>query len=120
MPWINDEMCTGCGICVDECTAGAISMDDSIAVIDEDKCIRCAVCHDICPEDAVRHDGERIPDEVEANMAWAARLLGHEYYEDDVQRQKGLIERLIKYFNKNKKVMEQTIERLRDMQDSHL
>jgi len=22
MPWVNKEMCTGCGICIDECTVG--------------------------------------------------------------------------------------------------
>ncbi|MBW1701801.1 MAG: 4Fe-4S binding protein [Deltaproteobacteria bacterium] len=36
MPWVNKEMCTGCGICIDECTVGAISMDEDIAFIDED------------------------------------------------------------------------------------
>ncbi len=28
MPWINKEMCTGCLTCVDECSVGAISMDE--------------------------------------------------------------------------------------------
>ena len=54
-----------CGTCVDECYVGTISMEDDIAFIDEDNYIRCGVCHDVCPEDAVRHDRERIPEEVE-------------------------------------------------------
>jgi len=112
MPWINEEMCTGCRTCVDECYVGAIFMEDEFAVIDEDHCIRCGVCHDVCPEDAVRHDGERIPQEVEANIAWVQGLLGHEYYVNDQERQKGLLERLMKYFAKNKKVIEKTMERL--------
>ena len=94
MPWINEEMCTGCQICVDECSAGAISMDEGIAFIDESKCIRCGVCHDVCSSDAVRHDGERIPKEVESNLAWAKKLLEHEYYSNDEKKQKELIKRM--------------------------
>ena len=118
MPWINEEMCTGCQICVDECSAGAISMNEGIAFIDESKCIRCGVCHDVCSSDAVRHDGERVPEEVESNLAWAKKLLEHEYYSNDKKKQKDLIERLQRYFTKNKKVMKITIERLENLQNT--
>lgn len=117
MPWIHAELCTGCGTCVEECSVGAISMDDDRASIDETECIRCGVCHDVCPVDAVRHDGERIPEEVQANMAWAKRLLAHEYYSTDPERQKQLIERLRRFFGKNVKVAEKTIEELTNLQD---
>ena len=119
MPWISAEMCTGCEACVDECSVGAISMEEDIAFIDEKKCIRCAVCHDACPDDAVRHDGERIPEEVESNLAWVKELLEHEHYLHDRQRQKDLIQRLKRYFAKNKKVMEETIERLNVLQTEY-
>jgi ferredoxin len=112
MPWINKELCTGCQTCVDECCAGAIFMEKDIAFIKEDECIRCGVCHDVCPEDAVRHDGERIPEEVQSNLAWAKKLLTHEYYSNDKTKQKQLIERLQRFFTKNKKVAEKTIEQL--------
>ena len=118
MPWINEEMCTGCQICVDECPVGAISMDEGIAFIDDSKCIRCGVCHDVCSSDAVRHDGERVPEEVESNLAWAKKLLEHEYYSNDKKKQKDLIERLQRYFTKNKKVMKITIERLENLQNT--
>ncbi|MBN1102861.1 MAG: 4Fe-4S binding protein [Deltaproteobacteria bacterium] len=118
MPWINKEMCTGCEICVDECSAGAISMDEGIAFINEDECIRCGVCHDVCSSDAVRHDGERIPEEVESNLAWVTRLLEHEYYVNDKKKQKELIQRLVRYFAKNKKVIEETIGRLEILQNA--
>ena len=111
-------MCTGCQICVDECSAGAISMDEGIAFIDESKCIRCGVCHNVCSSDAVRHDGERVPEEVESNLAWAKKLLKHEYYSNDKKKQKDLIERLQRYFTKNKKVMKITIERLENLQNT--
>ncbi|MCK5349509.1 MAG: 4Fe-4S binding protein [Desulfobacula sp.] len=111
MPWINKELCTGCQTCVDECSVGAISME-------EDECIRCGVCHDVCPDDAVRHDGERIPEEVQSNLAWAKKLLSHEYYSNDKTKQKQLIDRLQHFFAKNKKVAERTIEQLGILQNT--
>jgi hypothetical protein len=49
---------------------------------------------------------------VESNLAWSTELLEHEYYSNDKIKQKDLIERLQRYFGKNKRVMEKTIERL--------
>ena len=118
MPWINEELCTGCQTCVDECLAGAISMEGDIAVINDNKCIRCAVCHDVCPEDAVRHDGERIPEDVQFNLDWVKKLLSHDYYSNDKAKQQQLIERLKRFFNKNKMVAEKTIEQLVILQDT--
>ena len=109
MPWVNQEMCVGCGVCVDECPVEAISIPEETAVIDDDECIRCGHCHDVCPEEAVRHDSERIPQQIEANLQWARRLLQHF---DTAEEKKGLIERLKKHFAKEKKIAEQTIEKL--------
>lgn len=115
MPWVSKEMCTGCQICIDECSVGAISMNEDIAFIDESQCIRCGVCHDACPNEAVRHDGERIPEEVESNLTWVKQLLANDYYLNDEKKQKGLIKRMERYFAKNKKVAEKTIERLQTL-----
>ncbi len=118
MPWISQELCAGCETCVDECPVGAIYMENDIAVIDDEACIRCAHCHEICPEEAVRHDGERIPEEVQANMAWADKLIHHDYYAGDKVKQRQLIERLQRYFAKNIKVTEKTIELLVSLKNS--
>ena len=59
MPWIDEDMCVGCGICVEECPVDAISMENGKAVIDMKKCIRCKKCHEICPQKAVKHDKEK-------------------------------------------------------------
>ena len=118
MPWINEELCTGCQTCVDECSVGAISMEEDIAFIKEDECIRCGVCHDVCAYDAVRHDGERVPEEVQSNLAWARRLLTHEYYSNDRTKQKQLIERLQRFFAKNREVAGKTIEQLGTLQNT--
>lgn len=117
MPWIDKELCTGCELCVNECSAHAIWMEGNTAVINEEECIRCGVCHDICPDDAVRHDGERIPEEVKANLAWAKKLLSHGYYAGDKIKQRQLLERLQRYFAKNKKVAEKTIEQLKSLEN---
>ncbi len=112
MPWVNQEMCTGCGTCVEECPVGAVSIPDEKATIDEGKCIRCGQCHDVCPEEAVRHDGERIPLEIEANLEWTRSLLCH--FETGEEKQ-GLVERMKRYFTKERKVAEQTIKRLEEL-----
>ncbi|MCK4298412.1 MAG: 4Fe-4S binding protein, partial [Planctomycetes bacterium] len=67
---VDQEACVGCESCVPVCPVEAISMVDETARIDEQECIRCGRCHDVCPEEAVRHDSERIPQEIEANLDW--------------------------------------------------
>ncbi|MHC4271377.1 MAG: indolepyruvate ferredoxin oxidoreductase subunit alpha [Planctomycetota bacterium] len=50
---VDNEKCTGCETCVDECPAEAISMAKEKAVIDPDTCIDCAACVDVCPVEAI-------------------------------------------------------------------
>ncbi len=109
MPWVSEEMCTACGVCVEECPVGAMSVMAESARIDQEECIRCGRCHDICPQEAVRHDSERIPQEVEANVGWTRRLLKHF---ETAEEKRALIERMKRYFAKEKEVAEQTIQRL--------
>ena len=113
MPWVDQEMCAGCGVCIEQCPVGAVCIPDEVAVIDEQKCIRCGRCHDVCPEEAVRHDSERIPQEIQANVAWTQRLLEHF---DTPEEKRGLIDRMKRFFTKERKVAEQTIGRLDAME----
>jgi Fe-S-cluster-containing hydrogenase component 2 len=94
---------------VNECPVEAISTPHEVATINEDECIRCGHCHDVCPQEAVRHDGERIPEEIESNLQWARDLLEH--YESADER-RAFLGRMRKYFSKERKVAEQTIDRL--------
>lgn len=112
MPWIRTEYCVACGVCVEECPVGAIVMNEQAALIDEKECIRCGRCHDVCPQEAVRHDSERIPDEVAANVEWTMGLLRH--FETPEEKQ-GLIQRMQRYFVKEQKVAQQSIERLNQL-----
>ena len=107
MPWVKQQSCTGCGVCIDDCPAGAIELTpDGVAEIDESECIRCGRCHDVCPQEAVRHDGERIPQEVAGNLQWVGGLLGHFPAPEE---RSAFLQRIARFFNKQKKVSEQTI-----------
>jgi len=53
---VNEEECIGCGVCIDECPAEAISMNDDIAVIDAEACTECGDCVDACPSEAISLD----------------------------------------------------------------
>ena len=44
-----DFGCIGCMKCQRECTAGAITVVDNLAVVDPDKCTGCGHCAEICP-----------------------------------------------------------------------
>ena len=49
---ITDE-CICCGLCVDLCPPGAISLGEGKYVIDPEKCTDCGICKNECPVDAV-------------------------------------------------------------------
>jgi len=55
---IDEEICTGCGICKKSCPQGAIEGESkgphSVA---QDKCVKCGICYDVCKFDAVLKTG---------------------------------------------------------------
>jgi uncharacterized protein (DUF362 family)/NAD-dependent dihydropyrimidine dehydrogenase PreA subunit len=52
-PQIIPEICTGCGVCEDNCPERAIEINDGKACIDQKRCIRCYCCHELCPNNGV-------------------------------------------------------------------
>ena len=59
--FIDEEKCTGCGICVDIGHCYAITMEDEKAKIFIENCTGCSTCTDICPVGAMSMDKyERI------------------------------------------------------------
>ena len=114
MPWVKRELCTGCGTCVEECPVDAISLGkNDLAIINDEECIRCGKCHDVCPEEAVRHDGERMPQMISANLKQTERLLAN--FKTLPERQ-AFMGRMIRYFNLQRQVAERTIEQLKAIQ----
>lgn len=55
---LDEELCTGCEVCLSYCPMGAIHMVDGSAHIDRDECVECGVCLRAadCPTDAFRHE----------------------------------------------------------------
>lgn len=49
---VDEGKCTGCGICVDACPPGAISMDGT-ARISIAKCTGCGACVEVCLNKAI-------------------------------------------------------------------
>lgn len=53
-PIINEDECSGCGICIDACTDGVLELiHDKAECVNEDDCTGCASCMEECPMGAV-------------------------------------------------------------------
>ncbi len=50
---VNEDICVGCGTCVNMCPVEAPELVDTLAVINNDRCIGCGVCAHHCPEEAI-------------------------------------------------------------------
>ena len=63
--WVDVTRCTGCGACVEVCSAGAIDLVDGKARVDEELCTGCGACVDACPEGVIQPvitiQGELVP-----------------------------------------------------------
>lgn len=58
---IDDDRCSGCGLCVQDCPLGAIRLKDRKPVVLE-ACTHCAACVQNCPEEALSLDETPPPD----------------------------------------------------------
>ena len=116
MPWVDKNDCIGCRICVDECPVDTIYMENNNAIINMENCIRCGKCHGACPEGAIKHDSKKVPAEVEKNIALTKEYMAAcaEYLGSEEEKQKCL-KRMVKHFNNERRVVEQTLEKLQEM-----
>ena len=48
----TQNLCVGCGTCVAQCPAGALSLVDGRVVWDSDACVQCDTCIHVCPHKA--------------------------------------------------------------------
>ena len=109
MPWVDEEKCVACGICVEECPVDAITMENQTARIDMEECIKCGHCHEVCPQEAVRHDKERIPREVKFNIEQVKKNISH--FSNDEKRQ-GCLRRNMNYYKFIRIIAEKTLQQL--------
>ena len=69
---VNDDLCSGCGICVAVCRYDATKLEkrgeDLVSVIDDDKCKRCGLCVVACPAGA-RSIKDGLAETVESAIA---------------------------------------------------
>ena len=51
---VDNNKCTGCGLCVEVCSVEAISLSpQKIIEIETDNCIECGACENECPNGAI-------------------------------------------------------------------
>ena len=119
MPWILEENCVGCGICIEKCPVEAIKLKNDKAKIYLDKCIRCGTCHDVCPQKAVRHDKEKIPDIVKTNVENVKYAI--KKCEEIFKAKTASLEclnRWLKHFNREKIIIEETMKKLKELKNN--
>ncbi len=74
-PTIMEKSCTGCGACVDVCSAQAITLNEGRSVIDAALCVGCASCLAACPEGAIQVRWETGGDVIQEKMAEYAKAV---------------------------------------------
>jgi len=51
--YVIEDLCDGCGICLQTCPSNAITMQEEIAEINPIMCTGCRACIRVCPKDAI-------------------------------------------------------------------
>ena len=59
LPIIDQEKCTLCGTCVEQCSTHSLAiMEQHIVFVQPDKCTYCGDCEAVCPQGAIRVEYE--------------------------------------------------------------
>ena len=56
---INQELCSGCGLCAENCINACVALQDGYPVVDEDRCTGCGICANNCPCGAIDMEQEQ-------------------------------------------------------------
>ncbi len=53
-PVVDPNLCTACGICVDECPTSALDLQDTAVLARPADCSECGTCEEVCPNEAIK------------------------------------------------------------------
>ena len=53
---VDEDLCLGCGDCLDVCVFKGMEMHDDKAIVNQDYCLGCGRCEDTCPNGAISID----------------------------------------------------------------
>lgn len=56
LPVVDNDKCTACGTCVDECPQSCYDLAATAVLERPDDCTECGICVDVCPEGAITMD----------------------------------------------------------------
>jgi len=71
---VDEERCTGCGLCLEHCQFDALSLETVIQV-NGTRCVGCGVCVPTCPDEAlglIRRPAEEVLPPPVTEMDWQA------------------------------------------------
>ncbi len=71
---VDEDLCAGCGQCVEMCQFEALALDGGRSVVDLEKCMGCGVCVDHCTQGAlalVRDERKGLPLDMQALLSAA-------------------------------------------------
>ena len=70
---VNNEMCSGCEICLERCQFNAIKMNDCICEVDTAFCFGCGLCVTTCATEALslkQKEGTELIPPVQSEKEW--------------------------------------------------
>jgi electron transport complex protein RnfB len=73
---VDQSACTGCGLCVERCQFGALSVVDGASTAENGHCLGCGACVPACPVDALaleRRPKDEAPRTPANRREWMAR-----------------------------------------------
>jgi ferredoxin len=92
---VDEDLCTGCELCLDRCQFGALSVVDNLCQVDEKRCFGCGLCVTACQDEALSlkpRPEERMPTPPKAMPDWLMERAGGR--EMDISRLEEVIGKL--------------------------
>lgn len=74
-PFVDQELCVGCGACRKICAHSAITIEARKASIDHRRCVGCGRCIGVCPKDAVSPASDETNDILNCKIAEYAKAV---------------------------------------------